>query len=120
MKFTGMFLATLLMVVVTVPSAEARSKEAEQAEAVDAVAHLKKACEVVWKSGTAYQIDRCTRRAMAALGEENRLRDNELKRMLIQSDRELETCSDALEELIKAEASSSEGVAPRTAARRKP
>ena len=26
MKFTGMFLATLLMVVVTVPSAEARAK----------------------------------------------------------------------------------------------
>ena len=56
---------------------------------------------------------------MAALGDENRQRDNELKRMLIQSDRELETCSDALEKL-KAEASSSEGVAPRTAARRKP
>ena len=27
MKFTGMFLATLLMVVVTVPSAEARAKD---------------------------------------------------------------------------------------------
>ncbi len=119
MKFTGMFLATLLMVVVTVPSAGARAKAAEQAEAVDAVAHLKKACEAVWKSGTAYQIDRCTRRAMAALGDENRLRDNELKRMLVQSDRELEVCSDALEKL-KAEASSSEGVAPRTASRRKP
>ena len=94
-------------------------KRPEQAEAADAIVLLKKACEVVWKSGTAYQIDRCTRRVMAALGDENRQRDNELKRMLIQSDRELETCSDALEKL-KAEASSSEGVAPRTAARRKP
>ncbi|TDI46126.1 MAG: hypothetical protein E2P02_05815 [Acidobacteria bacterium] len=119
MKFTGMFLATLLLVVMTVPSAKARSEGAEQGEAADAIVHLKKACEVVWTRGTTYQIDRCTRRAMAALGDENRLRDNELKRMLMQSDRELETCSDALEEL-KAEGSNADGVAPRTAARRKP
>jgi hypothetical protein len=35
---------------------------------------------------------------MAALGDENRLRDNELKRLLIASERELETCTQALGE----------------------
>ena len=54
---------------------------------------------------------------MAALGDENRLRDNELKRMLIQSDRELETCSDALEKL-KAETAKADGQATRTARRK--
>ena len=61
MKFSGTFLATLLMVLVTMPSAKARSEGAEQAEAADAMMHVKKACEVVWQRGTAYQIDRCTR-----------------------------------------------------------
>ena len=112
MKATGMFLATLLIVVVTVPAAPA------QTEATDAMEHLKKACKAVWKTGTAYQIDRCTRRAMAALGDENRLRDNELKRMLIQSDRDLESCSEKLEKL-RDEASNTDGDVRRTA-RRKP
>jgi hypothetical protein len=85
--------------------------------------HLKKACEAVWKTGTPYQVERCTRRAMAALGDENRLRDNELKRLLHQSERELKACSAELEtargELTRLEASSGKGEAPRTA-RRKP
>jgi hypothetical protein len=65
-------------------------------KASEAESHLRKACEVVWTHATDYQIERCTKRAMAALGDENRLRDNELKRLLMSSERELETCKQEL------------------------
>ena len=58
--------------------------------------HLRRACEVVWTNATEYQIERCTKRAMAAMGNENRLRDKELKRLLMSSERELETCKQEL------------------------
>ena len=112
MKFTWMFLSTLLIAVVAAPCVHA------QTEASNAIELLERACKAVWKTGTTFQIDRCTRRAMAALGDENRLRDNELKRMLMQSDRDLVVCSDKLEKL-EDEASGADGDVPRTA-RRKP
>jgi len=97
-KFTGMFLATLLLVVVTAPCAKARSKGAEQAAAREAIGILKKACELLWKTATD-QIDPCKTRAMAALLDENRLRDNEASRLLVASERDLEVCSKELEGL---------------------
>ena len=71
-------------------------------KASEAEVHLRKACEVVWSGASDYQIDRCTKRTMAAMGDENRLRDNELKRMLMSSERELETCKEELTELSRA------------------
>ncbi len=61
-----------------------------QDEALRAEKLLRQACEVVWEDATPYVIDRCTKRAMAALGDNDRLRDNELKRLLIDCERELE------------------------------
>ncbi len=37
---------------------------------------------------------------MAAMGDENRLRDNELKRLLMSSERELETCKQELTQAL--------------------
>ena len=85
--------------------AESKTSEAEL--------HLRKACEAVWTNATESQIDRCTKRAMAAMADENRLRDNELKRLLIDSEQELKTCK---QELLQATTAASE-VAD---ARRKP
>ena len=61
-----------------------------QSEASRAEKILRQACEIVWPDATVYQVDRCTHRAMAAMGDENRLRDNELKRLLIDCERELQ------------------------------
>lgn len=88
----AIFAALVVVLVSAAPSGSGN-------KASEAEAHLRKACEVVWSSASEYQLDRCTKRAMAAMADENRLRDNELKRMLMSSERELETCK---EELIHA------------------
>ena len=90
---TPALLAVLTVVLATATPSNSSNKAAE------AEVHLRMACEVVWTDATDYQIDRCTKRAMAAMGDENRLRDNELKRLLMSSERELETCK---QELIRA------------------
>jgi hypothetical protein len=46
-----------------------------------------------------YEIQRCSERAMAALGEHDRLRDNELKRLILESEKELEACQAERDEL---------------------
>ena len=90
---TGAILAALVMVFATATPSGSGNKASE------AEVHLRKACAVVWTGATDYQIERCTKRAMAAMADENRLRDNELKRLLMSSERELETCK---QELIQA------------------
>lgn len=96
--FTSTFTKFLVIVSVVVAISSSFRSEARSAEspAAEAEQHLRKACEIVWAGATPYKIDHCTKRAMAALADENRLRDNELKRMLIASERELETCTQAL------------------------
>lgn len=63
-----------------------------ESPASQAEAHIRKACELVWPETNPRQIELCTTRAMAALVDENQLRDNELKRLLMDSERELERC----------------------------
>lgn len=90
---------TIIVTVFVATIAVAASYRAEvraQSQAAQAEQHLRKACELVWAGTSPYKVDHCTKRAMAAMGDENRLRDNELKRMLIASERELETCTQAL------------------------
>lgn len=63
--------------------------------------HLRKACEISWAGPTApsvAKIERCTKRAMAAMGTDDRLRDNELKRLLMQSEHDLAKCGLELDE----------------------
>ncbi len=83
-------------VAVIATASSFRSEARAESKAADAEQHLRKACEIVWASATPYKVDHCTKRAMAALADENRLRDNELKRLLIASERELETCTTQL------------------------
>ncbi len=91
---TGAILAAFVVVIATAtPSAS--GNKASEAEVL-----LRKACEVVWTNTSAYQMERCTKRAMAAMGDENRLRDNELKRLLMSSERELETCKQDLNQAL--------------------
>jgi len=92
---TVAMLAVLTVVATAIPSGSGN-------KASEAAAHLRKACEVVWSNATDYQLEQCTKRAMAAMADENRLRDNELKRLLISSERELETCKQELNELAGA------------------
>ena len=82
---------TLALAIVTI-TAEQAGSESNVARAEE---HLRKACELVW-AGAAYQVERCTRRAMAALSEHNELRDNELKRLLLDSENALESCQSQL------------------------
>ena len=91
---TGAILAAFVVVIAT-PTPSGSGNKASEAEV-----HLRKACEVVWTNATEYQIERCTKRSMAAMGDENRLRDNELKRLLISSERELETCKQELNQAL--------------------
>jgi hypothetical protein len=86
--------AAMLAVSTVVLATATPSGSANQAS--EAEVHLRRACEIVWTDASDYQIDRCTQRAMAAMGDENRLRDNELKRLLMSSERELETCKQEL------------------------
>lgn len=79
--------------VVAMAAATASPSESKTARAEE---HLRKACELIWENSTPYKIEHCTKRAMAALGDEDRLRDNELKRLLIASERELDRCEEAL------------------------
>lgn len=92
------FVATLT--AATFYRAEARTQaEPEvraESRAAQAEHHLREACELVWAGAAPYKIDQCTKRTMGAMGDENRLRDNELKRMLIASEQELQTCTQAL------------------------
>ncbi len=81
----AVFVLGCLLVVASGP--ENKASEAES--------HLRKACELDWTNADVYQIERCTKRAMSAMGDTNRLRDNELKRLLMSSERELETCKQA-------------------------
>lgn len=89
---------TMLAVFTVILAAAAPSHSGNKAS--EAESHLRKACELVWTNATDYKVDRCTRRAMAALGDENRLRDNELKRLLVSSQRELQTCKQELFEAL--------------------
>jgi len=91
-RVTGAILAAFVVVMATATPSGSGNKASE------AEVHLRKACELVWTNAHEFQIERCTRRAMAAMGDENRLRDNELKRLLMSSERELETCKQELNE----------------------
>ena len=91
---TGAILAAFVVVIGTATPSGSGNKASE------AEVHLRRACEVVWTNATDSQIERCTRRAMAAMGDENRLRDNELKRLLMSSERELETCKQELTQAL--------------------
>ncbi len=83
----------LLITVVFILAANTDGVFAKQNTIVKiAAGHIKKACEVVWVNTSEYKVDRCVIRTMSALGDENRLRNNELKRLLIESERELEKC----------------------------
>ncbi|HXV64480.1 MAG TPA: hypothetical protein VEK15_27530 [Vicinamibacteria bacterium] len=71
---------------------------AGHSSAAEAQKHLRRACEIVWANAEPSEIEQCTKRAMAALGHDDLLRDNELKRLLIDSDRELESCRESLDQ----------------------
>jgi hypothetical protein len=88
---TGSLLTALAMMI-----AFGSDHSRTEPRVAEAEHHLRKACGIVWASATPYKIQQCTRRAMAALGDENRLRDNELKRLLIASEQELQTCEQEL------------------------
>ena len=93
-RVSGAILTAFVVVIATTTPSGSGNKASE------AEVHLRRACEVVWTNATNSQIERCTRRAMAAMGDENRLRDNELKRLLMSSERELETCKQELTHAI--------------------
>lgn len=90
MRCAGAFVLGFLAAAVVAASGSATSLAQE---------HVRKACELIWAEAAPYQIQRCTERAMAALGEDERLRYGELTRMLIASDTELESCKAELIEL---------------------
>ena len=69
---------------------------ASQDKATGAEAHLRKACEIVWVHPRSGTVDRCVKRAMAAMGTNDQLRDNELKRLLTSGERKLEACQKEL------------------------
>ena len=92
MRGAGALLGGFVAIVVGVVSAS-------ESPTTLAQEHVRKACELVWAKAAPHQIDRCTERAMAALGEDERLRYAELTRMLIASDLELESCKAELVEL---------------------
>ena len=108
MRRTGFLFTLLLLTAATTTPAAAPA--GAQAEAAEAERLLRQDCEVVWASAAPYRIDQCTRRAMAALADENRLRDNELKRMLITSERELEECNAELSKALGDEADEDDAV----------
>jgi len=93
-RVTGTILAAVVVVMATAAPSGSGNKASE------AEVHLRKACELVWTNTDVYQIDRCTKRAMGAMGDVNRLRDNELKRLLMSSERELETCKQELNQAV--------------------
>ena len=97
-RVIGTILAACVMVMATAAPSGSGNKASE------AEVHLRKACELVWTNADVYQIDRCTGRAMSAMGDENRLRDNELKRLLMSSERELESCKQELNQAVGARA----------------
>lgn len=57
--------------------------------------HLKDACAAAWPLGTKARVNQCVARAMAAMGDENRMRDNELKHLLMVCEKELRACDEA-------------------------
>ena len=107
MRIGGTLTAALGLVVGYVAPSAGHSSTAEAQE------HLRRACEITWANAEPSEIEQCTKRAMAALGHDDLLRDNELKRLLIDSDRELESCKEALDqardELAKIKSSDSSG-----------
>ncbi len=95
--------ALVLVMVTAIPSGSvSNTHEVEK--------HLRQACEIVWAAAP-YQVERCTRRAMSAMSDDNRLRDNELKRMLTASDRELEECKVELHQATGGKAGAAKTVA---------
>ena len=95
------FFSCVAMVVISTAAILRSNDKASGAEV-----HLRKACEIVWSAntpgesrGTQNQVEWCVNRAMSAMGNENRLRDNELKRLLMSSERELDTCKEQLEKI---------------------
>ena len=94
MRSIAALLPALLLLLA--PPAETGGVESATGKAHE---HVRKACELVWSAAPAHEIDRCTERAMAALGEHDQLRDSELKRLILDSDQELETCRAEREEL---------------------
>jgi hypothetical protein len=87
----GLLLAAIALLVTAPPSlGESNTARAES--------YIRKACESVWGEASEYQVERCTDRAMASLDDTNRLRDNELKRLLMDSERELDRCRQELDQ----------------------
>ncbi len=86
----GLVLALVTVVVTAEPSrCESNAAQAE--------VYVRKACESVLGNAAQYQVERCTLRAMASMGDVDRLRDNELKRLLVDSERGLDTCREELD-----------------------
>jgi len=88
-------LALVIAVATITLTAEHAKAESNVAKAEE---YTRKACELVWMDAAPFRIEQCTRRAMAALSEHNQLRDNELKRLLLDTEGELETCEAQLTE----------------------
>ena len=65
-------------------------------QAAEVESHIKKACEVVWD--TEYQVNNYVTRGMEAMSNEARLRNNELKLLLMSCDKELEKAKEQLQE----------------------
>lgn len=85
----GLVLAAMTVLITAQPSlGESNTARAE--------AYIRKACESVWGEAAEHRVERCTARAMASLDDTNRLRDNELKRLLMDSERELDRCRQEL------------------------
>jgi len=51
--------------------------------------HLEEACKLAWPTGNEARIERCSKRAMAVMGDSDRLRDNQLKALLVECEGEL-------------------------------
>ena len=92
------------LALATLTFAVAAASSTSSSNVSEAQTHLRKACEIVWSGANQYEIDRCTERTMAAMSDHERLRDSELKRLLFESEEELETCQAELHRLSGASA----------------
>lgn len=79
---------TLLLLLLTTQTTEIQS-------------HLRTACELAWTNADEAAIDRCTKRAMASLGTADRLRDNEIKKLLVGCEEELRSLKKSYEEQLE-------------------
>lgn len=84
------FMAFLIISLAIAAGVDGVTKQAATIEI--AANHIQKACVAVWEGTSDHKIDRCIVRTMSALNPSNRLRDNELKRLLLASEKELEKC----------------------------